>query len=221
MPSPNRLESLHTVYALDFVHILHSRSDCKRSTGCSPIIVCIETSSGAAAGARTGLSAVVIAMYFLIAMFFGPVLGEVPPAATSPVLIFIGTLMMGQVGQIAWDNMRIAIPAFFCIVMMPFTYSISNGLFFGVFSFFLSWLSTGQFLSKWTLPGFEKLPFDEMFEYSNVTNPQKQEPVMDYSPIAHEFESPFYRPRMPRLPKSFSCGDLKRANQIGQISPSK
>ena len=95
-----------------------------------------------------------MAVYFFIAMFLGPVIGTVPAAATSPVLIFIGTLMMGQVGQIAWDNMRIAIPAFFTIAMMPYTYSISNGLFFGVVSFFLTWITTGQWLEKWIVFGF-------------------------------------------------------------------
>jgi len=136
--------------------------------GCTPILVSIETLSAVAAGSRTGLSAVVIAFYFLIAMFFGPVLGEVPSAATSPVLIFIGTLMTGQVGQISWDNMRIAIPAFFCIVMMPFTYSIANGLFFGVAISFLTWLGTGQFMSKWKVFGHKKRNFDAEFGYSNV-----------------------------------------------------
>jgi len=136
--------------------------------GCTPIIVSIETASAVAAGARTGLSAVVIAVYFIIAMFFGPVLGAVPSAATSPILIFIGTLMMGEVGQIAWDNMRIAIPAFFCIAMMPFTYSIANGLFFGVSMFILCWIATGQFMSKWSLCGLKKRNFDAELGYSNV-----------------------------------------------------
>jgi len=136
--------------------------------GCTPIIVGIETASAVAVGARTGLSAVVIGFYFLIAMFFGPVLGAVPSAATSPVLILIGTLMMGQVGQIAWDNMRIAIPAFFCIVMMPFTYSIANGLFFGVSFFVLCWISTGQFMNKWKVLGMGKRHFDAEYGYSNA-----------------------------------------------------
>merc|ERR1712154_643306 len=148
--------------------------------------------------------------------------GDVPAAATSPVLIFIGTLMMGQVGQIAWDNMRIAIPAFFCIVMMPFTYSISNGLFFGVFSFFLSWLSTGQFLNKWSIferIGFGQKHFDELFGYSNVTDPEKQKPAMDYTEIVHEFESPFFAPRgMPRLQKSLSCPHVSNGNKAPRRS---
>ena len=134
-------------------------------------------------------------------MFLGPVIGVVPAAATSPVLVYIGTLMMGQVGQIAWDNMRIAVPAFFCIAMMPFTYSISNGLFFGVGSFFLTWLSTGQFLqilSKYDLlPSFCTRccgdftePLDNKYEYSNVTNPEKMRADIDYSEIINEYNSP-------------------------------
>jgi len=138
--------------------------------GCTPIIVCIETTSAIAAGARTGLSAVVIAIFFLIAMFLGPALGEVPSAATSPILIFIGTLMMGQVGQIDWNNMRIAIPSFLCIVMMPFTYSIANGLFFGVASYLLMWFSTGQFLNKWGCCGYKK-DLGTKLGYSSVPCP--------------------------------------------------
>ena len=105
-------------------------------------------------------------------MFFGPVLGAIPSAATSPVLIFIGVLMMGQVGRIQWDNMRIAVPAFFCIVMMPFTFSIANGLFFGVSAFVLLWVFTGQFLSKLKVLGFER-SMDEKFGYSNSNEPQE------------------------------------------------
>eukprot|EP00484_Ammonia_sp_Unknown_P026358 CAMPEP_0197023872 /NCGR_PEP_ID=MMETSP1384-20130603/4510_1 /TAXON_ID=29189 /ORGANISM="Ammonia sp." /LENGTH=559 /DNA_ID=CAMNT_0042452161 /DNA_START=75 /DNA_END=1754 /DNA_ORIENTATION=- len=172
--------------------------------GCSPIIVCIETSSGAAAGARTGLSAVVMALYFFVSMFLGPVIGAVPAAATSPVLIFIGTLMMGQVGQIAWDNMRIAIPAFFCIAMMPFTYSISNGLFFGVLAFFMTWLSTGQFLTKWHWFGFEK-PFDRKFGYSNASNTPM--PELSRSAIYNKGE-----PSFQRLPESVAVSPRQRRN---------
>jgi len=135
-----------------------------------------------------GLTAVVIAFYFLIAMFFGPVLGAVPSAATSPVLIFIGTLMTGQVGQIAWDNMRIAIPAFFCIVMMPFTYSIANGLFFGVSIFILCWIFTGQFLSKRSLFGLKKRNFDVELGYSNVIDFRgvHTQTEVDYDTVSRE-----------------------------------
>ena len=140
-------------------------------TGCTPIIICIETLSAVAAGARTGLSAVVMAIGFVIAMFFGPVFGEIPSAATAPVLIFIGALMMGQVGKIQWDNMRIAVPAFFCIIMMPFTYSIANGLFFGVSAFILMWVFTGQFLNKCKVRGFETT-LDEKFGYTKSTQPE-------------------------------------------------
>ena len=117
-------------------------------TGCSPIIVAIESSAGAAAGGKTGLSAVVIAILFAISIFFGPMLGDVPPAATSPVLVFIGVLMMGQVCDIEWNNIRIALPAYMTIVTMPFTYSISNGLFFGLGSFFILYITSGQLFYK-------------------------------------------------------------------------
>merc|ERR1719510_1766309 len=103
--------------------------------GCSPIIVHLESLAGISEGGRTGLTACVISFLFFLSMFFGPIMGDVPAQASAPVLVCIGTLMMRETKQIDWDTMQNAIPAFLTISMMPLTYSIANGLYFGLVSY--------------------------------------------------------------------------------------
>ncbi|MEZ0579624.1 NCS2 family permease [Nocardioides sp. MH1] len=88
----------------------------------------IESASGVAEGARTGLASVVTGLLFLIAMFIAPVVEVIPSEAAVPALVLVGFLMMQQVKGIAWDDIEIALPAFLTIVLMPFTYSISVGI---------------------------------------------------------------------------------------------
>ena len=88
----------------------------------------IESASGVADGARTGLASVVTGVLFLLAMFIAPVVAIVPNEAAVPALVLVGFLMMQQVRGIDWDDLEIAIPAFLTIVLMPFTYSISAGI---------------------------------------------------------------------------------------------
>ena len=88
----------------------------------------IESASGVADGARTGLASVVTGVLFLLAMFFSPVVAIVPNEAAVPALVLVGFLMMQQVKGIDWDDLEVAIPAFLTIVLMPFTYSISAGI---------------------------------------------------------------------------------------------
>jgi len=102
--------------------------------GCSPMIVGVESMSGIATGGRTGLTAVVCALLFLLSTFFRPLLTFIPATATSPILVFVGIMMMEQVVNINWHDTTIALPAFLTIVIMPFTYSISNGVFVGILS---------------------------------------------------------------------------------------
>merc|ERR1719204_1452132 len=102
--------------------------------GCSPMIVGVESMSGVATGGRTGLTAVVCSILFLLSTFFRPLLQFIPTAATSPILVFVGVLMMEQVTCIPWTDKAISLPSFLTIVIMPFTYSISNGVFVGMFS---------------------------------------------------------------------------------------
>ncbi|MFC6696457.1 NCS2 family permease [Nocardioides daphniae] len=97
----------------------------------------IESTSGVAEGARTGLSAVVTGVLFLLAIFLAPIVEIVPSEAAVPALVVVGFLMMQQVKQIDWDDMEIAVPAFLTIVLMPFTYSISAGIGAGFLAYVL------------------------------------------------------------------------------------
>jgi adenine/guanine/hypoxanthine permease len=99
--------------------------------GTSPTTAYIESSSGVAAGGRTGFSAVITGILFLLAMFFSPLLSVVTAQVTAPALIIVGVLMASSMGDIEWNKLEIAIPAFLTIVMMPLTYSITTGIALG------------------------------------------------------------------------------------------
>ena len=103
--------------------------------GTSTITTFVESSSGIAEGGRTGLTSVVSGLLFILALFFSPVFLAIPSFATAPALVVVGFFMMQQVAKIAWNDMLEAIPAFICIFAMPFMYSISEGISFGVISF--------------------------------------------------------------------------------------
>ena len=95
----------------------------------------IESASGVAEGARTGLASVVTGLLFLLATLFTPLVAIIPNEAAVPALVLVGFLMMQQVKGIDWDDLEIAIPAFLTIVLMPFTYSISVGIGAGFLAF--------------------------------------------------------------------------------------
>jgi AGZA family xanthine/uracil permease-like MFS transporter len=95
---------------------------------CSSNTTYIESASGIADGGRTGLTAVVVGVLFLLSIFFAPIANIVPLQAAAPALVLVGFLMMLTVRDIPWDDLELAIPAFFTIVLMPFTYSITNGI---------------------------------------------------------------------------------------------
>lgn len=113
-------------------------------TGSTPIIVCVETASGVREGGRTGLTAVVVGLYFFASIFLAPLFSAVPDVATSPVLIMVGVMMMGESAKIKWENMNEALPAFLTILLMPLTYSITNGMIFGLLSAAGFYVTTGQ-----------------------------------------------------------------------------
>lgn len=100
--------------------------------GVSPIATFVESSAGIREGGRTGMTAIVVGLYFALSLFFTPILTSVPPWAIGPSLIIIGVMMMKVVKGIDWDNMREAVPAFTTIVLMPLTSSISNGIIAGI-----------------------------------------------------------------------------------------
>ena len=95
----------------------------------------IESAAGVGEGARTGLASVVTGLLFLVALFFTPLVAVVPYEAASPALVIVGFLMLTNVRTIPWDDYSLAIPAFLTIVLMPFTYSITNGIGAGFVSF--------------------------------------------------------------------------------------
>jgi AGZA family xanthine/uracil permease-like MFS transporter len=97
----------------------------------------IESAAGVGEGARTGLASVVTGLLFLVAIFFAPLVTVVPYEAAAPALVVVGFLMMTSIRDIDWDDFEVAIPAFLTIVIMPFTYSISNGIGAGFISYVL------------------------------------------------------------------------------------
>lgn len=104
----------------------------------------VESTAGAAQGAKTGLANVVTGALFLLAMFLSPVVGIIPSAATGPALVVVGALMISQAAGIDWSDMGIAIPAFATITLMPFTYSIANGVGAGVVLYVLIAVGRGR-----------------------------------------------------------------------------
>ena len=104
----------------------------------------IESASGVADGARTGLASVVTGALFLVAMFFTPLVQVVPSEAAAPALVIVGALMISQIRTLEWDDMSLVIPAFLTIALMPFTYSITNGIGAGVVSYVLLRAAVGR-----------------------------------------------------------------------------
>ncbi len=112
--------------------------------GTSSTTAYVESASGVAAGGRTGLTAVTVAVLFLLAMFFAPLAGSVPAYATAPALLFVAGLMMREFTDITWEDITESTPAMLTAIMMPFTYSIANGLAFGFISYAVIKLATGR-----------------------------------------------------------------------------
>src|SRR5688500_9891929 len=104
----------------------------------------IESASGVADGARTGLASVATGVLFLVAMFFSPLVQVVPSEAAAPALVVVGALMITQIRHLVWDDMVLVIPAFLTIALMPFTYSITNGIGAGVVTFVLLRTAVGR-----------------------------------------------------------------------------
>ncbi len=113
--------------------------------GTSTVTSYIESSSGVAAGGRTGLTAISSGVLFFIALIFSPFFLLVPAAATAPALIMVGALMMQAVVDIDFKDPTEALPAFLTIVIMPFSYSIAEGIVFGVISYVILKTVTGKF----------------------------------------------------------------------------
>lgn len=113
--------------------------------GTSTVTTFVESSAGISAGGRTGLTSMTTAACFVVAIFLSPFLGFIPSEATSPVLLLVGVMMIGGVRDVDWNDMEIAIPAFLTIAMMPFAYSISEGIAFGCISYTIIKMCRGKF----------------------------------------------------------------------------
>ncbi|KAB1217297.1 Adenine/guanine permease AZG2 [Morella rubra] len=100
--------------------------------GVSTVATYVESSAGLREGGQTGLTAIIVGFYFFISLFFIPLFSSVPPWAIGPSLVMVGVMMMKVVNDINWANMKEAMPAFVTILLMPLTYSISNGIVGGI-----------------------------------------------------------------------------------------
>ena len=101
-------------------------------TGTSTVTSYVESTAGVAAGGRSGVTAIVTGLLFLCAIVAAPFVGVVPAAATAPALILVGALMLATISEIQWNDPLVAVPAFLTLVLIPLTYSIANGLGFGI-----------------------------------------------------------------------------------------
>ena len=113
--------------------------------GTSTVTSFVESTSGVAAGGRTGLTALTTGVFFLIALVFSPIFLLIPSAATAPALIIVGFLMLSAAAEIDFKDPTEGIPAFLTIVMMPFTYSIAEGIVYGILSYVVLKVATGKF----------------------------------------------------------------------------
>ena len=112
--------------------------------GTSAISTYIESGAGVSVGGRTGMTAVVVGLLFLLTIFFSPLAGMVPAYATAGALVYVGILMASSLIKVQWDDLTEATPAFITAAMMPFTYSITEGIAFGFISYCVVKLGTGR-----------------------------------------------------------------------------
>lgn len=113
-------------------------------TGTSTVTTFVESSAGIGEGGRTGMSSLVTAVLFLVALVAAPFVGLIPSVATAPALIFVGVLMISSIREVDFSDITEAVPAFLTIAMMPLTFSIANGIAFGIISYCLLKICTGK-----------------------------------------------------------------------------
>ena len=113
--------------------------------GTSTTTTYVESAAGVAQGGRSGLTAFAVACCFAVALFFSPLFLSIPAAATAPALIIVGLLMLEPIRNIPFEDFSEAIPAFVCVIMMPLTYSISNGILLGMITYVLMNMICGKF----------------------------------------------------------------------------
>ena len=113
--------------------------------GTSTTTTYVESAAGVAQGGRSGLTAFAVAGCFVVALFFSPLFLSIPAAATAPALVIVGLLMLEPIKHIPFEDFSESIPAFVCIIMMPLSYSISNGILLGMITYVLMNLICGKF----------------------------------------------------------------------------
>jgi len=113
--------------------------------GTSTVVSYIESSAGVSAGGRSGVTAAVTGILFLLTIFVAPIAGAIPSSATAPALIIVGSLMMASVAEIDWSDTVVAVSAFLTLITIPLTFSIANGLAFGLTAYTLLRLLRGEF----------------------------------------------------------------------------
>ena len=116
--------------------------------GTSTTTTYVESASGVSSGGRTGLASVITGFLFLLSLFLSPIFLAIPSFATAPALIVVGFMMLSSILKVNFDDYSDAIPAYLCIIAMPFTYSISDGICFGIISYVIINLLTGKAKEK-------------------------------------------------------------------------
>jgi len=120
--------------------------------GMSPVTSYIESAAGVEVGAKTGLTAVIVAFYFMLSIFFAPIIASIPPWASGGALIIVGAIMCKSLANIKWNRLSHALAAFLTVIIMPLTYSIAYGLISGIGSYYLMegtfWLLSFVGISK-------------------------------------------------------------------------
>lgn len=116
--------------------------------GTSTITTFVESASGVAEGGRTGLTSLVTSIAFALCLFLSPIASIIPSVATAPALIYVGVLMLKSFAGVDMNDLRSAVPAFLALIMMPLTYSISNGIGIGAIAYVLITLFTGKYTKK-------------------------------------------------------------------------
>ena len=154
--------------------------------GLSPITSYIESAAGVEAGGRTGITALVCAFYFLIAIFFAPILSSIPGWATGGALIIIGALMCRSLPLIQWNKIDHALTAFVTIMLMPLTYSIAWGLIGGGFV----WLIMRGFFLIFSVFFGIKIPGEETEEEADSPKDLSEESDNSEKPEKEELEAP-------------------------------
>ena len=114
-------------------------------SGTSTVTSYVESTAGVMAGGRSGITAIVTGLLFLGAIVAAPFVGFVPTAATAPALILVGSLMLATIVEVRWTEPLVAVPAFLTLVLIPLTYSIANGLGFGIIAWAILHVATGKF----------------------------------------------------------------------------